>query len=55
MFTIVLLISFAMMAYGIVRAVYADVRHKPGARVHILWIPGGAFLFAIGIAALTWL
>lgn len=55
MFTGLLVLAFAMMAYGAARVIYGHWRHQPNARVHALWIPGGAFLFVIGVAVFTWL
>ncbi len=55
MYSILLILAFAMMAYGAARVVYGHLHHQPNARVHALWIPGGAFLFVIGVAIVTWL
>lgn len=47
-FLILLLLSLSMMLYGIVRFFIAKKL------VHILWIPGAAIFYALGMLVLIW-
>lgn len=54
MYGTLLLLCILMIFYGIIRFGIAKWRREEHANLHILWIPGSAFLFAIGISVCTW-
>lgn len=54
MYGALLLVCCCMIVYGVVRFVVATWRREEEAHLHVLWIPGSAFLFALGTAVCTW-
>lgn len=55
MFTIILVVSILMLVFGLVRIAIAMYRHEANMLVHALWIPGAAFVFALGVGLVSWL
>lgn len=54
MYGTLLLICCCMIVYGVVRFAVAKWRREEGASLHVLWVSGAAFLFAVGVAVCTW-
>ncbi|MGZ4163629.1 MAG: hypothetical protein ACXVDB_05305 [Tumebacillaceae bacterium] len=54
MYGILLLLCVAMILYGVVRFGIAKWRREEEANMHVLWIPGAAFVFACGVCVCTW-
>lgn len=53
MLTCMLLICIAMVLYGIVRFTLAKYHRQANPAIHMLWIPGAAFLYFIGMSTIV--
>lgn len=43
----------AMIVYGLLRFAVAKYKHQENPNIHILWIPGAAFLYAASVTVVV--
>ncbi|TCS68163.1 hypothetical protein [Effusibacillus lacus] len=54
MYNLVFLICSLMILYGAIRFAVAKKKSKNNPNIHLLWIPGGSFLYLICITTMAW-